>query len=295
MGYKEQSAGVEAVRDGRNLFVRRCQVGDEAQAVSLQLVLVHGTCSTEEQYHAVLHALDRQVGESHVKIRIDCLLYDFMGCNRSPILTDWDAYDNSESVSDLEALVAKYTSDSAPVVIVGHSYGPTIILKMLQKRPIPNLVGCIFIGTSVRNKDLAPADGGHPLMYLPVFLLNCLQKAMTNAFVEMAIHPDHAVLKEVVRKSSDGNDMGMAKGYHRHMKFATEEDLDVVRSLPALVVHGVDDGVISVKCGQHLANQLPKSKLVVVEKASHLVTIEQPDEVAQAVLRFLQTLHLSQN
>ena len=72
--------------------------------------------------------------------------------------------------------------------------------------------------------------------------------------------------------------------YRAHAWLSEVEDAE---SGPALVLHGVEDGVIPLKCGQQLANHL-KTSLVSIENASHMVHLEQTNEVAKHVWSFLQ-------
>jgi pimeloyl-ACP methyl ester carboxylesterase len=58
-----------------------------------------------------------------------------------------------------------------------------------------------------------------------------------------------------------------------------------VRS-PTLVVWGADDRVVPLECGERYAKALPAAKLVVIEKAGHLVDMERPEDVARAVIDF---------
>jgi len=122
-------------------------------------------------------------------------------------------------------------------------------------------------------------------MRLPLSLLQCLQNSMTNAFVDLAVHPQHTELKENIRLESNKNDMYMAKAYHRHVEWAS---INLLTHLPPiLVVHGAEDGLLSVERGQDVANYL-ETDLVVIDKASHLVMMEQPKEVASHIVKFVE-------
>lgn len=136
---------------------------------------------------------------------------------------------------------------------------------------------------------------------------------MTTQFVKMAIHPKHAWLRSVTMEASASNSMYMVKSFYQQTVWATEHDLIQVlvhqqqqqnsrcNSIPVLVVHGVDDGVVNIKYGQDLVNAIdtaaaaasnantPPTKFVPIEEASHLVMMEQADKVATSVLDFLQT------
>ena len=290
MVFTEVFAKEVEIRPGRRLFVRKVSIGS-ANSIhpTLQLICVHGTCGTERQYHLFLESLDRLLGH---KQQLCCLLFDSIGCGQSPSLKEWDAFGNLEVRADLEAIIQNHSNQTLPTVLVGHSYAPSIFLPLLVEKPklISNLSGCILICTAVRNEHLQHCDGGHPIMKLPVFMLRCLQKQLTEGFVQIAVHPDHVVLKDAVRSDSNANDIAVAKAYHRQIEFATEEHLNAIAHVPTLILHGADDGVIPVQCGQHLKNSLPKSELVVIDRASHLVMLEKPDHVAEEVFTFIKKL-----
>jgi pimeloyl-ACP methyl ester carboxylesterase len=55
----------------------------------------------------------------------------------------------------------------------------------------------------------------------------------------------------------------------------------------ALVVWGRDDRIVPAACGEQYARALPKSRLVVVEGAGHLVDMEQPEALAELIVQFV--------
>jgi pimeloyl-ACP methyl ester carboxylesterase len=402
----EEQAQLETVRPGRSLFVRKVRVGNVTQTLgtntntnstntntnmtnaavaatppdadvpitTLQIVCVHGTCASEQQYHVMLEALHQIIigdtggltstsdydtnnnSSSDHKVSIQCLLPDLVGCGQSPPATDSSlnknkdmdsAYSNEEIMADLTALMETHVDPNLPVVLMGHSYACNVILPMLlsakekAKKKYPNLTACIFLSSAVRCPENPNPDGGHWMLrssYVPDLLLNYLQPTMTNAFVEMAVHPDHTELRERVKTASNGNSMRTARAYHRNHKWyeldlvpgraddddaasaaatATTDFLDV----PILVVHGAEDAIIPVAAGRSLATALSsplsseqqseskaghsnseqqssaavaaatgRVEFVTVERARHLVMMEQPDEVARAVWKFLRPL-----
>ena len=286
----ENFAGEVEVRPGRRLFVRKVTIGSTISTgpAQLQLICVHGTCATEKQYQLFLESIDKLLQTK----KISCLLFDNVGCGQSPSLEEWDAYCNREIRADLEAIIENHADPTLPTVLIGHSYAPSIFLPLLQERPelVPKLSGCILLCTAVRSEHLPHSDGGHYVMRLPVAILRCFQKQLTEGFLHLAVHPDHVALKDAVRSNSNANDIRVAKAYHRQMIWASEEHLAGIAHVPTLILHGADDGVIPVECGQHLQNKLPRSKLVVLDRSSHLVMIEQPDQAAQEAVTFLERL-----
>lgn len=320
----EDFAAEVEIRPGRRIFVRKVSIGGggggggSSPLPRRQLICAHGTCATERQYQLFLEALDKLLCEKRgtttaTATPLSCLLFDNVGCGQSPPLHEWDAYANAEIAADLRAVIQRHADPTLRTVYVGHSYAPSIFLPLLRGPSaaagglaavvVPHLAGCILLSTAVRDSPHLPLpDGGHWMMRLPLPLLRCLQPHLTQAFVQRAIHPDHAALRAAIIRDSNANRMYVAQAYHRQMQWATLKDVQLppphgsdaaavaaaaLPLVPVLIVHGADDGVIPVECGQHLRNHLPHAELVIIERASHLVMIEQADQVALAAYNFL--------
>jgi pimeloyl-ACP methyl ester carboxylesterase len=56
---------------------------------------------------------------------------------------------------------------------------------------------------------------------------------------------------------------------------------------PALIVWGRDDRIVPLECGERYQKALPRARLEIVERAGHFVDMEQPDELASLVTRFV--------
>lgn len=277
---KELQASLQEVRPGRKLFVRRTRLGGGDKPSSTQQMLcIHGLCATEQQFLPLL---------SRLQADIDCWSYDWMGCGQSPILRDREAFSKRETVLDLLA-VMELLDPKLPTLIVAHSYGPSILVEAFELKPNLKIVGCVLIGTSLRIPGLPPCqpDGGLWIMKLPVFLLNCLQSTLTESFIQLAIHPSHEDLREMVRQASNDNDMFLAQSYHGSTQWS--HAAQVPPHLPILILHGAEDGLIPVAYAQALANALD-APLEVIDTASHMVFLEQVDVVAQHVQDFLRKL-----
>jgi pimeloyl-ACP methyl ester carboxylesterase len=64
---------------------------------------------------------------------------------------------------------------------------------------------------------------------------------------------------------------------------------------PGLVIAGSEDPAASAAELQVVAERIPGTRLVVIEQASHLVTLEKPREVAAVIQNFLRELKLGRN
>ena len=286
---KDMFAGLVAVTPERWLYVRKVSiVGSKGRGNkrTIQLVFVHGLCGTQSQFDMLLSVLSAELSSHLPSFDFDCILYDWMGCGQSHSSAKWSDYSQNETCADLQVILATQTDTSKPTVMIGHSYGPSMFLHIKS----PNVIGYVFLSSAVRTPSLMHLDGGHPIFQLPVFLLQCLQSTLNRAFVKDAVHPDNTCVREMALLECKSNDMFMAKAYHSQTRWTTQQQLlNKVKKTPCLIIHGVDDKIISIAAGQELAN-LVQAKLHPISKASHLVMMEQPTEVAALLLDFLASI-----
>jgi pimeloyl-ACP methyl ester carboxylesterase len=78
--------------------------------------------------------------------------------------------------------------------------------------------------------------------------------------------------------------------------FAACDRFDIMDRLgeikvPALVIGGSVDKLTPVKYARYLAEHIPDARLVTVEGAGHMVMLEQPEQVADAVREFVMASH----
>jgi abhydrolase domain-containing protein 8 len=270
--------GIQTIRPGRNLYTRTII----SKTPLLNLVWVHGTCAKSSQFDAVVEKM------SATNSVVACYLYDAMGCGQSPILSEWDAYTTKEAALDLRAFLEKCIEDkSLPTVVIGHSYAVTVIIRMLAQNRHVNVAACVFLSSALKGSPVPLHNRGHPIFKLPVVLLKCLQPFLTKEFIRLAYHPEaDPALLEASNDADNANDMYMCKAYHVHHDWATVEEATSNIRVPCLVIHGREDKVIPVEGGQHLAD-MTRGKLVIVERASHQVMEEQPEQVAEAIWEWL--------
>jgi pimeloyl-ACP methyl ester carboxylesterase len=313
---REVLAKVVEVRPNRPLFVRQLEIGNRPPTV--QIVAVHGTCATEAQYQLLWEAVEAQwrtedsatsSPNGHgskddaaviMKGGLAIVAYDSFGLAQSASSSSSskirpEDYANKELQDDLLAVVEQFAHADLPLVMMGHSYGTTHIfatLPRIQQQQLPSRVvaGLVLIGTAVASEHLPIANGGHPIMKLPVFVLDCLQRVLTDSFLQLAVHPSNGWLSDRLRRASNANDMRVAQAYHTQMVWTPTTSWPALSLPPALIIHGADDRLIPINCAQHLHNTMSvssSSELLVVDAASHLVHMEQAPRVATAILSFL--------
>lgn len=165
-------------------------------------------------------------------------------------------------------------------VFVGHSMGGAIALNLALDYP-EHVVGVVLMGGGARFK-------------VAESLLDSTQSATTymNAvklIVDWSFSPTTPNrLKELAgqrmaetRASVLHNDLNACQSFD-----ATERIGDLKK--PALIVCGTDDRMMPPRYSQFLAEQIPGADLQLISEAGHMVQLEKPQLVANAILNFLR-------
>lgn len=250
------------VRAGRVLSV---QTGG-AESNSM-LFFIHGAGGRGDQWEA-------QVKE--FKDRHFIVVPDLLGHGKSPVPRD--GYRFEELAADLKAL-SQYFRKKRNIVI-GHSYGTAFALWLAaQKAEAVERV--VLIGAA----NFRESKAG--IWNLPVPILNLLQPRFSKGFARGAFHPDtNPEFVQREQEISDRNPMAMMQALFKGMQFPEGYNLTKV-SCPVLIINGVADKLTPVESAKELCNQLPDCRMEVVEKASHLVMMEQSKEVSRLVGEFI--------
>lgn len=164
-------------------------------------------------------------------------------------------------------------------VLVGHSLGGAVAQKVYEY--YKNVVeALILVGTGAR------------LRVLPDFL-NLLKEKPEETikkFLKYAFYREEFTEKflEVFIKRSLllYKDLKLCDEFDMLEKYKSGFKIDV----PTLLIVGKEDKLTPEKYSQFLKDHIPNSNLVVVEKAGHMVMIERPKEVNDAIKEFLGSL-----
>jgi abhydrolase domain-containing protein 8 len=217
--------------------------------------------------------------------------YDFYGCGHSPKPLDWSAYGSDELFQDLVDVWGQLVerTPSSHIFVVGHSYGTHFAMRLAahvsdHPRHSHRLRGLVLLGAPRR-----PIMGGHPVMRLPVFVLNWMQPYLSSTFRSLAF--DDASDPELVREQethSNENPMHMCKAYYCQVSGASD---DTIRSLelPCLLIHGESDGITPLVDAQELHRMLPNAggQVYTIPRTSHCLMLERPDQVIELLRSFI--------
>jgi pimeloyl-ACP methyl ester carboxylesterase len=176
--------------------------------------------------------------------------------------------------------------------IFGHSYGGGLTLYLASRHP-ERFLSMVLVDSSAptysddrRNR----AAGIRPLATL--FLRSvALRPGMVAKALRRSYYDDSLVTPELVQAYFDRLRIeGVADAYHGLTAPAPPGERVVLEKIgvPALVVWGAQDELISVEGGRRAAARMPRSEFVVIEKCGHLPMEEKPEELLRAVLPFLK-------
>lgn len=177
-----------------------------------------------------------------------------------------------------------------PLVLVGHSMGGMLALHAVRQAPA-RIVGLALLGTTAR-PDTPEV--------LQLRRDACAQFAagrmdeVLRANVAFAFHPDHAAdaamvarYFALVRRAGAGqliaqNEAVMARDDSRPHLAAID-----TRTCPTLVLCGAADGLTPPELSREIADAVPGARLEVLPGCGHMLTLEQPAAVAQALAGWL--------
>jgi pimeloyl-ACP methyl ester carboxylesterase len=218
---------------------------------------------------------------------------------------------------DLAAVLAATVPDGGPVVLVGHSMGGMTIMALARQHP--GLFGSQVIGTLLMSTAASDIDTAH---WLPA-PLRAVGRVTTRPVLRGAARGRAAALVE--RGRAAGGDLAFLSA--RYIAFgdarvspATVDfveriiracPVDVVADFylalerhdekaalatlgqaPCVVLTGDRDRLVPWRQGRELADSIPGASLLVVPGAGHLVIMERPEAVNQAIITLLQTARL---
>jgi pimeloyl-ACP methyl ester carboxylesterase len=167
------------------------------------------------------------------------------------------------------------------VVLAGHSFGGAVVQSMALRHS-EYVKALLLIGTGARLRVFPEA----------------LEMMRKMAFGEMPpkFHPWGFAEKASPEVIAEGErEWAKTGSLARYYDFLSCDQFDIIGEvdkirLPALIACGEEDRLTPVKYSQFLNQKIAGSKMEVIEGAGHLVMLENPRALSQAILRFLRGL-----
>ncbi len=282
--------------DGVDLAVR--EVGP--QDAPLTVVFAHGFCLRMGAFHFQRARLTEQWGS-----QVRMVFYDQRGHGQSAT-TSPDSYTVEQLGRDLETVLA-VMAPRGPVVLVGHSMGGMTVLSHARQYPQrypTRVVGAALIASAAEGVSRSPLGEilENPALEAARFAVRHAPKTVhrTRGAAKSVIGPilraasygDEKVSPSVVAFSEammhDTPIETLIEFLHALEVHDETKGLDTLAKVPTLVACGDHDLLTPMEYSQSMADCLPKSELVIVEGAGHLVQLEQPEVIDDALVRLVE-------
>jgi pimeloyl-ACP methyl ester carboxylesterase len=207
---------------------------------------------------------------------------------------------------DLDA-VLRTLAPEGPLVLVGHSMGGMTVLshaRQFPQRYPTRIVGVALISSAAEGVARSPLTEilKNPVLeavrfavrYAPktVHRTRGAAKSVIAPILRAASYGDEKVSPSVVdfsEKMMLGTPIATLVEFLHALEVHDEEAaLPTLAKVPTLIACGDRDLITPVEHSQSMAAELPKSELVIVRGAGHLVQLEQPDIIDDALVRLVE-------
>ena len=296
-GRKPDGSGVDDMElrlpDGVRLHVTVTGPVD----AEVTVVMLHGWTLDGRSWHRQVADLRERFGD-----RVRLVTYDARGHGRSSCLALRDA--TLAQLGDDLATVVDEIAPSGPIVLVGHSMGGMTVMEYAHRhadRFAARTAGLVFVSTTAEGHThtvyglspritrlirlaettgagvLARCGGWRP----PHALLRALRPSIRwMLFGDRCDPADIRLVTSAVARAtlrSIGGFRASIGAQHRL------ETLAALGGLPAAALVGDRDRLTPPPCAESIAAALPTTELTVCPGAGHMLMMERPDEVNDAV------------
>jgi len=255
-----------------------CRVEGSGPAV----VLLHGIGGNHTVWHDVIPGLAKE---------FLVLAPDLRGHGRSPAPAD-SQFTFAEMMGDVLRLLADHELASAH--FVGLSGGALLALRTTLDRPdcVRSLVmvsGAAY--TDAHTRSVAERWAETYAKEGPDrFALRLLKDLYYPDWVEANLE-----FADTVREQVKHQDYGPAIRWAVGMRTFDERNRIALVARPTLIVQGMDDAVVDASHGRILRQSIPGSQIRILSQTGHLVPVERPKELVDAVVPFLRAVESANN
>ncbi len=191
-----------------------------------------------------------------------------------------------QDIWEYSAVLAKFMEGVKlkKAVFVGLSMGSGIALQMALRYPKRVLgLGLLGSGAKLRVAPSVLESSANPSAFL----------ATVHMVVENSYGPN--VLPQV--KELGLKQLEETRPSVLHSDFLACDSFDVMEKIgkirvPTLLICGAEDRMTPVKYSSYLRNQIEGARMEVIEGAGHMVMIEKPDETADILEEFLNSIQV---
>jgi 3-oxoadipate enol-lactonase len=114
-------------------------------------------------------------------------------------------------------------------------------------------------------------------------------------FIYDAATPRHLIDEDIARRRAwFPNPLGYLAQFQAILAWESFSRLPQIAT-PTLVIHGKTDRLVPPGNGELLASRIPGAELVLLERASHLFSTDQPEAAQKAIFEFLDSQRIGAN
>ncbi|ART71802.1 alpha/beta hydrolase [Mycobacterium dioxanotrophicus] len=289
-------SSVVTTADGVPLAVREVGPLD----APLTVVFAHGFCLQMGAFHFQRARLAEQWGP-----QVRMVFYDQRGHGQSGT-SDPDTYTVEQLGQDLESVLA-VTVPRGPVVLVGHSMGGMTVLshaRQFPKRYPSRVVGAALIASAAEGVSRSPLGEilRNPALeavrfaarYAPktVHRTRGAARSVIGPILRAASYGDEKISPSVVEFSEQmmhSTPIATLVEFLHALEVHDESAaLPVLARVPTLIACGDRDLLTPMEYSEAMAAQLGKSELMIVGGAGHLVQLEEPEVIDDALVGLVQ-------
>jgi pimeloyl-ACP methyl ester carboxylesterase len=245
------------------------------QGAGPAMLLVHGFGGQTFQYRHQLPHFARD----HRTIAVDLKGFGYSERNAAVDLS------HSAQVHMLAALLERLGVERC--VVVGHSMGGAVAQRFAATHP--EKVDALVLAASM------PVDLRRGGRAAPAFLMRPLMSLLAPVVASRLLaagYYDPSTLTDEVRDEymRPGRIKGSLDGLMKMMRdAASDPPVDMTRiTAPVMLLYAAHDRIATLAMAQRIRARIPHARLVVIERAAHMLLEERPDECNRAIRDFLR-------
>ena len=261
-------------KPGRLIEIDGCRVHYRDEGAGPAVVLIHGFGGQTYQYRRLIPVLSRD----HRVIAVDLKGFGYSERVEGGL-------SHSAQVAMLKQLLHELGIERA--TFVGHSMGGAVAQRFAATHP--QMVDALVLAASASGDERF--DRRMPPKFVLKPMMPVMGKLLGDRLFKASFNDPSKATPEIaaeyhrperIKGSMDGLLVMMLEG-------ATDPPIDMAAiTQPVLILSAADDRVVPLNRAQKLRERLPHARLVVIDRAGHLLFEEQPGVCASAIVDFLR-------
>jgi pimeloyl-ACP methyl ester carboxylesterase len=239
------------------------------------VILIHGFGGQTYQYRHLIPAL----AADHRVVAVDLKGFGYSERVQTGL-------SHTDQVAMLRALLDELAIDRA--TFVGHSMGGAVVQRFAATYPdrVHALVLAATMPADLRFRGRLPVPAFLLRPFIPVLGRFAADRLLEASFHDSSkLTPDlraHYRKPERIKGSMDGL-LAMLNSA------SADDPVDLARiTQPTLLLYAADDKIAPLRLGQQIRERIPHARMVVVDRAGHLLFDEQPQDSLNAIRDFLR-------